>query len=44
MISHDADVAYALADKIIVMEQGKIVKEGIPQEVLKKSTRVVYEL
>ena len=44
MISHDADVANALADRIIVMEQGKIVKEGIPEEVLKKSIQTVYEL
>jgi len=42
MVSHDAKVSYHLADRIILMSQGKIVKEGKKDEVLKKSIGVTY--
>jgi len=44
MVSHDAESAYALADRVIVLELGKVVKDGSKDEVLKKSTRVSYSL
>jgi len=44
MVSHDAESTYALADRVIVLELGKVVKDGSKDEVLKKSTRVSYSL
>ena len=44
MVSHDAASAYALADRVVVMEQGKIIKDGSKDEVLQKSTRISYSL
>jgi molybdate transport system ATP-binding protein len=44
MVSHDAESSYALADRIIVLELGKVIKNGSKDEVLQKSTRVTYSL
>lgn len=44
MISHDANSAHTLAQRIIVMEQGRIIKDGRPNEVLSESMQVVYRL
>lgn len=44
MISHDTEVSYALADRIVVLEQGKVIKEGHRDEVLQKENRVFYSL
>jgi len=44
MVSHDTESSYALADRIIVLEQGKIVKDGTKDEVLQKENRVLYSL
>ena len=44
MVSHDANASYALADRIIVLEQGKIINDGTKDEVLLKSQTVTYGL
>ena len=44
MVSHDTESSYALADRIVVLEQGKIVKDGTKDEVLQKENRVLYSL
>ena len=44
MVSHDMDASYQLADRILVLEQGKIIADGSPQELFKKSSRVTYIL
>jgi len=44
MVSHDADVSYHLADRILVLNHGKIVADGSTKEVLVKSTKEVYTL
>ena len=44
MVSHDAEASYALADRIIVLEQGSVVKDGSRDEVLQKENRVLYSL
>jgi len=44
MVSHDAESSYALSDRIIVLEQGKIIKDGSKDIVLKKEQKTVYSL
>ena len=44
MISHDADIAYTLADRVLVLNEGKIVKDGTPYEVFTAIKKVVYQL
>ena len=44
MVSHDAEATYALADRVIVLEQGKIIKDGSKDSVLKKEQKMVYSL
>jgi len=44
MVSHDTDVSYRLSDRIVVLDHGKIVAEGAPEEVLVKATTVTYTL
>jgi len=44
MVSHDADASHALADRIVVLEQGKVIKDGTKESVLKKEEKVVYRL
>ena len=44
MVSHNAESSYALADRVLVLEQGQIIKDGSKDEVLQKSTRISYSL
>lgn len=44
MVSHDTDVSYHLSDRILVLDHGKIIADGTPQEILVKSTKEVYTL
>lgn len=44
MVSHDAESTYALADRVIVLRDGKVVVDGIKDEVLIKEERVAYSL
>ncbi len=37
MVSHDPSEIYRLADRVIMLEQGKVVQEGSPKEVLLKT-------
>ncbi len=37
MVSHDPSEVYRLANRVIVMEQGKIIKDGTPKEVFLKA-------
>ena len=37
MVSHDPSEIYRLADHVVVLEQGKVVQEGSPKEVLLKT-------
>ena len=44
MVSHDADASYHLADRIWVLDQGKIIADGHPEEILLKTSNVTYTL
>lgn len=44
MISHDTEASYALADRIVVLGQGKVIKDGLKDEILQKVTTVTYSL
>jgi len=44
MVSHDAQTSYAVADRIIVLHQGKVIRDGNKDEVLEKSMDVRYRL
>ncbi len=44
MVSHDAEVSYALADRVLVLHQGKVIKDGSKEEILKEVTTVTYSL
>ena len=44
MVSHDADASYHLADRIWVLDQGKIIADGPPKEILLKTHTVTYTL
>lgn len=44
MVSHDADITYALADRVLVLHEGKIVKDGTPKEVFTQTIQTVYTL
>jgi len=44
MVSHDADVSYHLSDRILVLDQGKIIADGTPQEILVQTSTVTYTL
>lgn len=42
MVSHDTDVSYHLSDRIVVLDHGKIIADGTPDEVLVKTSTVTY--
>ena len=42
MVSHDAQSAFALADRIVVLEQGKVLHDGTKETVLRKEQKIVY--
>ena len=44
MVSHDTDVSYHLSDRILVLDHGKIIADGTPQEILRKTSTVTYTL
>ena len=44
MISHDTDVSYHLADRILVLKEGLIVGDGRPDEVIKETSSISYTL
>lgn len=44
MVSHDAEASYTLADRILVLDQGKVIKDGSKDEILQKVTTVTYSL
>ena len=44
MVSHDAEASHTLADRILVLEQGQIIKDGSKDEVLKQEEKTVYSL
>lgn len=44
MVSHDMDVSYQLADRILVLDHGELIADGSPQELFKKSSTVTYSL
>lgn len=44
MVSHDTDVSYHLADRILVLDHGKIIADGRPEEILRKTSTVTYTL
>lgn len=44
MVSHDAKASYILADRIVVLEQGRIVQDGTKDTVFKKEKKTVYSL
>lgn len=37
MVSHDPSEIYKLANRVIVLEEGKVIKDGIPKDVLLKT-------
>jgi len=44
MVSHDADVSYHLSDRILVLDHGKIIADGTPEEIFLKTSTVTYTL
>jgi molybdate transport system ATP-binding protein len=44
MVSHDTDVSYHLADRIVVLKEGLIVGDGRPDEVLRETSSISYTL
>ena len=39
MVSHEPSEIYHLANKVIVLEQGKVIDSGTPKDVLSKNKR-----
>jgi len=44
MVSHDTDASYHLSDRILVLDHGKIIADGIPEEIFEKRSKEVYTL
>ena len=44
MVSHDTDVSYHLADRILVLDHGKIIADGSPKEIFVQTSTVTYTL
>lgn len=42
MVSHDAEASYALADRVIVLKQGKVISDGTKNEILVKKQIITY--
>ena len=44
MVSHDTEVTYSLADRVLVLQQGKVIADGSKDEILVKRQTVTYAL
>jgi molybdate transport system ATP-binding protein len=44
MVSHDTDASYHLSDRILVLDHGKIIADGMPEEIFEKRSKEVYTL
>ena len=44
MVSHDTDVSYHLADRIVVLKEGLIAGDGRPDELLRETSSISYTL
>lgn len=44
MVSHDTDASYHLSDRILVLDHGKIIADGTPEEIFQKRSKEVYTL
>ena len=44
MVSHDTEASYTLADRILVLDQGKVIKDGAKDKILQKVTTTTYSL
>ena len=44
MVSHDTDVSYHLADRVWVLDQGKVIADGSPEEIFVETHKVTYTL
>jgi len=44
MVSHDTDASYHLSDRILVLDHGKIIADGIPEKIFEKRSKEVYTL
>lgn len=44
MISHDMEVSYQLADRILVLDHGRLIADGKPDEIFTKASTVKYTL
>ena len=44
MVSHDTDVSYHLSDRILVLDHGKIIADGTPEEIFVQVSTVTYTL
>lgn len=44
MVSHDTNASYHLASRIVVLKQGKVIKDGPKEEILREVTTVTYSL
>ena len=44
MVSHDNASSYLLGDRIIILDQGKVIKDGLKDEVFEKVRAVTYTL
>ncbi len=42
MVSHDTEASYALADRVIVLKQGKVISDGTKNEILVKKQIITY--
>jgi molybdate transport system ATP-binding protein len=44
MVSHDTEASYFLADRVLLLSQGKIIKDGSPTKLFTATTKVVYQI
>lgn len=44
MVSHDANSAYKMADRVVVLDKGKVISDGSVKDVLEQTTVTSYEI